>query len=148
MNPAVVTTASVAIPAMLRYISDYLGCAESGLGVYADPLDVGIDFVRALYGKEGPGDGGGDWRDRLDSEGRLRLDAHELEPSLQSTIADLWAHGDAGPPAEITRIGLERFKREHAMLYGWQVEGVDYDAPCQVDPEFGAAERVIDLLGE
>ncbi len=151
MNPAVVTTASVAIPAMLRYIADYLGCAETGIGLYADPMDVGIDFARALYGGGGDGEGGGDdvrgnWRDRLDAEGRLRLDGHELEPKLQQAIAELWARGEVGPPAEITRLGLERFKREHAMLYGWQVEGVDYEVPCVVDPAVDEAMGVIQLI--
>ena len=51
------------------------------------------------------------------------------------------------PPPEITAQGLERFKREYAMLYGWQVEGVDYSAPYAVDPELGEGQRVFDLLG-
>jgi enoyl-[acyl-carrier protein] reductase/trans-2-enoyl-CoA reductase (NAD+) len=140
MNPAVVTAASVAIPAMLRYVSDYLGCAEAGKGEYADPLQVGIDFTRALYGAGDP------WRDGLDQEGRLRLDGRELEADLQDTIAALWQLEQPGEPPEITRAGLERFKREYAMLYGWQVEGVDYTAPCTVDPELGEAQRVINLI--
>ena len=144
MNPAVVTAASVAIPAMLRYVSDYLGCDAAGKGVYADPLEIGIDFTRALYG-EGNGEGEG-WREKLDDEGRLRLDQRELEADLQGAIAELWATGEPGDPPEITRNGLERFKREYAMLYGWQVEGVDYSAPCTVDPALGAEQRVIDLL--
>ncbi len=141
MNPAVVTAASVAIPAMLRYVSDYLGCDEAGKGVYADPLDIGIDFTRALYGEGEP------WRGQLDEAGRLRLDSRELEPSLQATIAGLWSEGQPGPPPEITAQGLERFKREYAMLFGWQVEGVDYSAPYAVDPELGEGQRVFDLLG-
>jgi enoyl-[acyl-carrier protein] reductase/trans-2-enoyl-CoA reductase (NAD+) len=141
MNPAVVTAASVAIPAMLRYVSDYLGCDEAGKGVYADPLDIGIDFARALYGEGEP------WRGQLDEAGRLRLDGRELEPGLQTTIAGLWSEGQPGPPPEITARGLERFKREYAMLYGWQVEGVDYAAPYAVDPELGEGQRVFDLLG-
>ena len=140
MNPAVVTAASVAIPAMLRYVSDYLGCAEAGKGEYADPLQVGIDFTRALYGEGDP------WRDALDEEGRLRLDGRELKAELQDTIAALWQQGHSGEPPETTRAGLERFKREHAKLYGWQVEGVDYAAPCTVDPELGDAQRVFNLI--
>jgi enoyl-[acyl-carrier protein] reductase/trans-2-enoyl-CoA reductase (NAD+) len=140
MNPAVVTSASVAIPAMLRYISDYLGCAETGRGVYDDPLDVGIHFARTLYGDGEP------WRGKLDDQGRLRLDRHELEPDLQSAIAELWANQTPGAPDDVTRTGFERFKRDYAQLYGWQVEGVDYEAPCTVDPELGEGRGVIDLL--
>jgi len=148
MNPAVVTAASVAIPAMLRYVSDYLGCDAAGKGVYADPLEIGIDFTRALYGEgEGGGNGEGEtWREKLDGEGRLRLDQRELKADLQGAIAELWATGEPGDPPEITRSGLERFKREYAMLYGWQVEGVDYSAPCTVDPALGSEQRVFNLL--
>ena len=140
MNPAVVTSASVAIPAMLRYMADYLGLVAGGTGRYDDPLDVGIDFARALYGDAEP------WRERLDGEGRLRLDAHELDAELQRAIAELWQAQQAGPPPEVTRRGLELFRREYMRLYGWGVEGVDYEAPCVVDPELAAAAGVVDLL--
>jgi enoyl-[acyl-carrier protein] reductase/trans-2-enoyl-CoA reductase (NAD+) len=140
MNPAVVTAASVAIPAMLRYISDYLGCAETGRGVYDDPLDVGVHFTRALYGDDEA------WREQLDDAGRLRLDQHELEPGLQAAIQSLWADQEPGPPADVTREGFERFKREYMALFGWEVDDVDYSAPCTVDPALGPAQRVIDLI--
>jgi enoyl-[acyl-carrier protein] reductase/trans-2-enoyl-CoA reductase (NAD+) len=140
MNPAVVTSASVAIPAMLRYISDYLGCAETGRGQYDDPLDVGIHFARTLYGEGEP------WREHLDEAGRLRLDQHELEPDLQAAIAELWSNQQPGVPDEVTRAGFERFKRDYARLYGWEVDGVDYEAACTVDPELGPERSVIDLL--
>ncbi len=140
MNPAVVTGASVAIPAMLRYISDYLGCAETGKGLYDDPLDVGIHFARSLYG------GDEFWRRELDDERRLRLDQHELEPGLQDSIRSLWSNETAGPPDPVTATGFGRFKREYANLFGWEVEGVDYQAPCVIDPALGVAERVVDLI--
>ncbi len=142
MNPAVVTSASVAIPAMLRYISDYLGCAEAGRGVYEDPLDVGIHFVRSLYGEEAL------WQSELDAEGRLRMDQKELESSLQSAIEELWQVQESGDPDPMTAQGFARFKREYNMLYGWGVEGVDYEAACRVDPEMGPEQRVMDLLSE
>jgi enoyl-[acyl-carrier protein] reductase/trans-2-enoyl-CoA reductase (NAD+) len=140
MNPAVVTGASVAIPAMLRYISDFLGCAETGKGLYDDPLDVGIHFTRSLYG------GDEAWRDELDDEGRLRLDQHELEADLQAEIRALWKNQTPGVADPVTATGFTRFKREYANLFGWEVEGVDYQAPCLVDPRLGTTERVIDLI--
>lgn len=142
MNPAVVTSASVAIPAMLRYISDYLGCAEAGRGFYDDPLDVGLHFVESVYGE------GERWREELDASGRLRLDQNELGEPLQSSIEALWQRQESGEPDPLTAAGFARFKREYAMLYGWEVEGVDYEAPCRVDPDLGEAQRVIDLLAE
>lgn len=140
MNPAVVTSASVAIPAMLRYISDFLGAADAGYGVYEDPLDVGIHFVKSLYGDGEP------WQGELDEEGRLRLDQKELEAGLQSEIEKLWQLQESGDPDPVTQAGFARFKREYSMLYGWEVEGVDYEAAYPVDPAMGPAQRVIDLL--
>ena len=140
MNPAVVTGASVAIPAMLRYISDYLGCDEAGQGIYDDPLDVGLHFAHSLYGDDEV------WRSELDEEERLRLDQHELEPKLQEAIAALWEEqGEADPP-EVTARGLARFRTEYAQLFGWEVEGVDYEAPCVPDSTLGEAEHVFDLI--
>jgi enoyl-[acyl-carrier protein] reductase/trans-2-enoyl-CoA reductase (NAD+) len=141
MNPAVVTSSSVAIPAMLRYVSDYLGCASEGHGLYDDPLDVGIHFTRALYGDAQS------WRDQMDEEGRLRLDQHELEPELQDAIADLWKHDQPGPPGPVTASGLERFRVEYGHLYGWGVDGVDYDAPVEAAPDLGEDQRVFNLIG-
>jgi enoyl-[acyl-carrier protein] reductase/trans-2-enoyl-CoA reductase (NAD+) len=103
-------------------------------------LEIGIDFARALYGEGDP------WRDGLDDAGRLRLDGRELEGELQDAIAALWREEQPGDPPALTRAGLERFKREHAMLYGWQVEGVDYGVRCTVDPELGEAQRVVNLI--
>ena len=142
MNPAVVTSASVAIPAMLRYISDLLGNADAGHGTYDDPLDVGVLFAQALYGDGEP------WRELMDEEGRLRLDAHELEAPLQQAIADCWSHDEPGAPPAPTAAGFERFKVEYMNLYGWQVDGVDYGAPAELDPKLVDGERVIDLIGE
>jgi enoyl-[acyl-carrier protein] reductase/trans-2-enoyl-CoA reductase (NAD+) len=140
MNPAVVTSASVAIPAMLRYISDYLGSAEAGRGIYEDPMDVGIHFVSSLYGDGEP------WREMLDDVGRLRLDQRELESELQDAIAALWENQTPGTPDPVTRAGLERFRSEYYKLYGWGVEGVDYEAAYLADPDVVNDPGVVDLL--
>ena len=142
MNPAVVTGASVAIPAMLKYIVDYLGVVDSGTGTYDDPLEVGLNFARALYGDGEP------WREKLDAEGRLRLDDNELDPELQGKLRDLWESGKEGEVPALTARGLELFKQEFMRLYGWEVEGVDYDAPADFAPVLGEEEGVIHLIDE
>ncbi len=141
MNPAVVTSASVAIPAMLRYISDYLGAAQSGVGVYDDPLDVGVHFARTLYGDGEP------WREQLDEAGRLRLDQHELEEGLQARIRELWEDQTPGEPSPNTAAGLARFKVEYMNLFGWEVEGVDYEASYLIDVPLDESLGVVDLIG-
>jgi len=140
MNPAVVTGASVAIPAMLKYIADYLAVVDSGIGAYDDPLTVGVNFTRALYGDGEP------WRDMRDDEGRLRLDENELEPALQQAITASWADARPGDPPPLTARGLELFKQQFMQLYGWQVDGVDYETPVDFLPEF--ADGVVQLIDE
>jgi enoyl-[acyl-carrier protein] reductase/trans-2-enoyl-CoA reductase (NAD+) len=142
MNPAVVTGASVAIPAMLKYMVDYLAVVESGTGVYDDPLEVGINFVRNVYGDGEP------WRNKLDADGRLRLDDHELDPALQSILHAHWESGQVGEAPALTARGLALFKREFMRLYGWEVEGVDYEAPVDFFPALGEPEGVISLIDE
>ncbi len=142
MNPAVVTGASVAIPAMLKYIADYLAVAADGAGKYNDPLDVGIDFVNALYAEGEP------WKKMLDVEGRLRLDADELEPQLQAAIQAQWEAATEGPAGDVTERGLAAFRGEFMRLYGWEVEGVDYEAAYEFLPELGEAQSVINLLDD
>jgi len=142
MNPAVVTSASAAIPAMLKYISDYLGVVEAGTGRYDDPLDVGIAFARALYGE------GELWRKQLDEAGRLRLDDGELDPAVQAAVQELWLSAEPGPAVGVTHAGLEAFRRIYHHLYGWQVPGVDYEAPAEFAPQLDAESGVIDLLEE
>jgi enoyl-[acyl-carrier protein] reductase/trans-2-enoyl-CoA reductase (NAD+) len=148
MNPAVVTGASVAIPAMLKYIVDYLAVVDSGTGAYDDPLQVGINFARALYGDSDSDGGGESWRDKLDSEGRLRLDDNELAVDLQAKLRELWESGKVGETPALTARGLELFKAEFMRLYGWQVEGVDYEAPVDFAPALGESEGVIHLIEE
>ncbi len=84
----------------------------------------------------------------MDDEGRLRLDAHELEPALQSAIAECWSHDEPGAPPAATAAGFARFKVEYMNLYGWEVEGIDYEAPAEFEPALVDGERVIDLIGD
>ncbi len=140
MNPAVVTGASVAIPAMLKYIADYLAVVDSGIGAYDDPLTVGINFTRALYGDGEP------WRDMRDDEGRLRLDQNELEPDLQQAITGSWDEAKPGDPPPLTGRGLELFKKEFMQLFGWQVDGVDYEAEVDFLPNLG--DGVVQLVDD
>jgi len=140
MNPAVVTGASVAIPAMLKYLSDYLAVVDSGTGIYDDPLEVGIQFARAVYGEGEP------WRGQLDEAGRLRLDQHELEPALQSALTGLWENAKPGAVTELTARGLEIFKKEFMQLYGWQVDGVDYAAAVEFTPPMGEEQGIVRLI--
>jgi len=140
MNPAVVTGASVAIPAMLKYIADYLGVVEEGTGRYDAPLDVGIHLCRALYAEGEP------WKQQLDEAGRLRLDQNELSLELQAAVQALWTDAKEGPAQGATATGLARFRREYHQLFGWQVPGVDYTIAAEFAPDLGVGQGVFDLI--
>jgi enoyl-[acyl-carrier protein] reductase/trans-2-enoyl-CoA reductase (NAD+) len=117
---AVVTQASAAIPAMPIYLAllfkvmkardVHEGCIEQVDGLFRD----------SLYG-ESP---------MLDEEGRLRADGKELDPEVQAAVAALWEDINTDTLHEFS--DFAGYKREFLQLFGFEVDGVDYNA--DVDP--------------
>jgi enoyl-[acyl-carrier protein] reductase/trans-2-enoyl-CoA reductase (NAD+) len=118
---AVVTQASAAIPAMPIYLAllfkvmkergVHEGCIEQIDGLFRD----------SLYGAE----------PFLDDEGRLRADGKELDPEVQEEVAQLWDGISTDNLRE--RSDFEGYRREFLQLFGFEVDGVDYEA--DVDPD-------------
>jgi enoyl-[acyl-carrier protein] reductase / trans-2-enoyl-CoA reductase (NAD+) len=113
---AVVTQASSAIPIMPLYLSllfrvmkeqgTHEGCIEQVYGLFKD----------SLYGSE----------PKLDADGRLRADLAELEPKVQDAVAALW---DQVTDENVNEISdFAGYKAEFLRLFGFEVDGVDYDA--------------------
>ncbi len=125
---AVVTQASSAIPVMPLYLAmlfktmkaagTHEGCIEQIYGLFKD----------SLYGSE----------PSLDEEGRLRADRKELRPEIQTKIEQLWVEVDTDNLNELT--DLKGYKQEFLRLFGFEVEGVDYEA--EVNPEVSIAGMV------
>ncbi len=117
---AVVTQASSAIPVMPLYLSllfkvmkekgTHEGCIEQ----------VDLLFRESLYG-ESP---------RLDGDGRWRADYKELEPEVQSAVAELWSQVETDNIDSLT--DFKGYKTEFLQLFGFEVPGVDYET--EVDP--------------
>lgn len=63
---------------------------------------------------------------RLDAQGRYRLDDRELRPEVQVTVETFWAGIDSGNFAE--GADFEGDKRDFRRPFGFDTEGVDYDA--------------------
>lgn len=113
---AVVTQASSAIPIMPLYLSllfkvmkeqgTHEGCIEQVYGLFKD----------SLYGKA----------PKLDTDGRLRADLAELEPKVQDAVAALWNQVTDENVDEIS--DFAGYKAEFLRLFGFEVEGVDYEA--------------------
>lgn len=118
---AVVTQASAAIPVMPLYLAllfkvmkeegTHEGCIEQVYGLFRD----------SLYGTA----------PILDEAGRLRADLKELAPQVQDKVNALWQQVNNDNIGELT--DFAGYKHEFLKLFGFGVEGVDYDA--DVNPE-------------
>lgn len=118
---AVVTQASAAIPVMPLYLAllfkvmkaqgTHEGCIEQVDGLFRD----------SLY-NEAP---------ILDNEGRLRADLKELDPKVQDEVNQLWPQVTSENLNQLS--DFAGYKHEFLKLFGFEVEGVDYDA--DVNPE-------------
>lgn len=120
---AVVTQASSAIPMMPLYLSllfkvmkargTHEGCIEQVYGLYAE----------SLYGSS----------PHIDEEGRLRADYKELDPGVQDEVLQLWPQVTSENIHELT--DFAGYKTEFLRLFGFAVEGVDYEADVNPDVE-------------
>ena len=125
---AVVTQASAAIPAMPIYLAllfkvmkergIHEGCIEQVDGLFRD----------SLYGED----------PYLDEEGRLRADGKELDPEIQAAVGELWDQVNTETLRELS--DFAGYKQEFLQLFGFEVEGVDYEA--DVNPELVIANMV------
>jgi len=66
----------------------------------------------------------------VDDEGRLRADGLELDPEVQAEVAAIWDRIDTDNLKSLS--DFDGYRREFLQLFGFEVEGVDYDA--DVDP--------------
>ena len=125
---AVVTQASAAIPAMPIYLA-ILFKVMKARGIHEGCIEqVNRLFRDSLYGdKAGP-----------DAEGRLRADDLELDPAVQADVAGLWDQIDTDSLKTLS--DFEGYRREFLQLFGFEVDGVDYDA--DVDPVVPIANLV------
>ena len=113
---AVVTQASSAIPVMPLYLAilfkvmkeqgTHEGCIEQ----------IQRLFKECLY-SENP---------RLDDGNRYRVDELELDPSVQRKVEEIWEKVTEENLFELT--DFEGYKAEFLRLFGFGINGVDYDA--------------------
>ncbi|WP_114194453.1 enoyl-ACP reductase FabV [Edaphovirga cremea] len=120
---AVVTQASSAIPMMPLYLSllfkvmkeqgTHEGCIEQVYGLYKE----------SLYGSA----------PLIDEEGRLRADYKELDTQIQNSVQQLWDKVNNENLYEIT--DFAGYKKEFLHLFGFGIEGVDYEADVAANVE-------------
>ncbi len=113
---AVVTQASSAIPVMPLYLALLFNVMKKR-GTHEGCIEqIDLLFRESLYGKT----------PRLDNEGRWRADYKELDPAVQSEVAQLWQQVTSETVNALS--DFAGFKTGFLQLFGFNVPGVDYDA--------------------
>jgi enoyl-[acyl-carrier protein] reductase/trans-2-enoyl-CoA reductase (NAD+) len=113
---AVVTQASSAIPIMPLYISAMFKVMKAD-GTYEGCIEqIQNLFIDNIY-SETP---------RLDDQNRYRQNHKELENSVQQRVTDIWNTVDSDSIDELT--DYVSYHQEFLKLFGFGIEGVDYEA--------------------
>ena len=113
---AVVTQASSAIPIMPLYISAMFKVMKSD-GTYQGCIEQIQDLFRENLYNSSP---------RLDDAGRLSQNYKELEDSVQERVQAIWDKVDTDTIDELT--DYDSYHGEFLKLFGFNVDGVDYEA--------------------
>lgn len=131
VQKSVVTQASAAIPVMPLYLSMafkimrekglHEGCMEQIFRLFDD----------RLYREDGAAPA-------TDEQNRLRLDDWELRDEVQNACKELWPQITTDNLFELTDYQL--YKDEFLKLFGFGIEGVDYDADVATDLRFDCVE--------
>ena len=122
VNKAVVTQASAAIPVVPLYLS-LLPLVMKKKNLDEGPLEqMRRLFTDFLCAGRPP---------KLDEARRLRLDDREMREDVQAEVAALWPQITTENLRAMT--DFAGFQREFCGLFGFEVEGVDYEQPTETD---------------
>lgn len=125
VNKAVVTQASAAIPVVPLYVS-ILYDIMNARGINEAP----IGQMRRLFSEHlGP-----ELQPQLDSERYIRLDDRELQPEITEAVTERWEHIDTDNFHELS--DYAGFRQRFRNLFGFEVEGVDYDEAVETELTF------------
>jgi enoyl-[acyl-carrier protein] reductase/trans-2-enoyl-CoA reductase (NAD+) len=122
VNKAVVTQASAAIPVVPLYIS-LLFRVMKEKGVHEGCIEQmrRLCFEHLAEGR----------RPAVDGARLIRLDDLEMRADVQAEVARIWPRVETGNLNELT--DFAGLKRDFNQLFGFDVEGVDYQAPVEVE---------------
>jgi enoyl-[acyl-carrier protein] reductase / trans-2-enoyl-CoA reductase (NAD+) len=122
VNKALVTQASSAIPVVPLYIS-LLYKVMKAKGTHEGTIE---QMLRLFKTHIGPGK-----TPTLDADGRIRIDDREMAADVQAAVAKVWT--------EVTSENLlavsdyAGFKKEFRNLFGFELPGIDYAKPVEVE---------------
>ena len=125
VNKAVVTQASAAIPVVPLYIS-ILYDIMNAKGINEAP----IGQMQRLFSEHlGP-----ELEPQLDSERYIRLDDRELQSEVTDAVTERWGRIDTDNFHELS--DYTGYRRRFRNLFGFEVEGVDYDEAVETELVF------------
>lgn len=120
VNKAVVTQASAAIPVVPLYISILYDIMDAQ-GINEAP----IGQMKRLFSEHlGPG-----MQPQLDSERYIRLDDRELQREVTDAVTRRWEQINTDNFHVLS--DYAGFRRRFRNLFGFEVEGIDYDAAVE-----------------
>ena len=122
VNKALVTQSSSAIPVVPLYISAlYKVMKEKGIheGCIEQMYRL---FSERLYSKG---------ETLVDEKGLIRVDDWEMKPEIQAEVADVWAKLSTENVYDLS--DLEGYRREFFQLFGFETDGIDYEADVNPD---------------
>jgi len=122
VNKAVVTQASAAIPVVPLYLSVLPLILKKKQLEEGPPEQMRRLFTDFLCTG---------WEPQLDDAGRIRLDDREMRAGVQAEVAALWPQITTENLRAIT--DFAGFQREFRGLFGFEVEGVNYEEPVETN---------------
>jgi len=121
---SVITQASSAIPVMPLYIAICFRIMKEQ-GVHEEVIDhIYRLFSTALNNPDFP----------LDEKDRIRMDTWELDPKVQDACKSVWPEITTQNLKEKT--DYDQYKKDFLKLFGFGVNGVDYDADVSPVADF------------
>ena len=122
VNKAVVTQASAAIPVVPLYLS-LLPRVMKKKNLDEGPLEQMRRLFTDFLCAERPVG--------LDDARRIRLDDREMRADVQAEVAELWPQVTTENLRTVT--DFAGFQQEFRALFGFEIDGVDYDQPVETD---------------
>jgi enoyl-[acyl-carrier protein] reductase/trans-2-enoyl-CoA reductase (NAD+) len=122
MNKGVITQASAAIPCVPLYLS-LLYRIMKEKGIHEEPIQ---QMLRLFQDHIGP-----QQTPTVDDERRIRLDNYELASEIQAEVKRRWELVNTDNLKELS--DYDGVKRDFRQLFGFEVEGVLYNQPVEVE---------------
>ena len=122
VNKAVVTQASAAIPVVPLYLS-LLAKVMRQKHIDEDPIAQMVRLFSDFLATDRPR--------ATDEAGRIRLDDREMRADVQSEVLGLFPQVTTENLRQLS--DFAGFQREFRNLFGFEVEGVDYEQPFETN---------------